>query len=68
MKYWVDFSGYLKIEADSPEDAERKMWEWINSHSLTGDFSDDVWDIDGIEEAADFLWDNDGIKEAKEGE
>ena len=55
MKYWVDFSGYLKIEADSPEDAERKMWEWINSHNLTGDFSDDVWDIDGIDEAVDFV-------------
>ena len=53
MKYWIDFSGYLKVEADSPEDAERKMWELINSYNLTGDFSDDVWDIDGIEEAVE---------------
>lgn len=56
MKYWVDFSGYLKIEADSPEDAERKMWELINSHNLTGDFSDDVWEIEGIEEAVEGVY------------
>ena len=53
MKYWVDFRGYLKIEADSPEDAERKMWKLIDSHNLPVDFSDNVWEIEGIEEAAE---------------
>lgn len=48
--YWVDFRGYLKIKADSIDDAERKMWKLINSFSLSGDYSDDVWDIEGIEE------------------
>lgn len=48
-EYWIDFSGYLKVKATSETDAERKMWHFINSMSLTGDFSDDVWDIDGIE-------------------
>ena len=52
MEYWVDFSGYLKIKADSKEDAERKMWELINEHfNVSGDYSDDVWDIENIEEA-----------------
>lgn len=51
MKYWVDFSGYMKVEATSADEAERKFWHFINkgidlSH---GDLSDDVWDIDGIE-------------------
>lgn len=49
MKYYVDFSGYLTIEADSSDDAERKMWALINSLSMTGDYSDDVWDIENIE-------------------
>lgn len=49
-EYWIDFSGYLKVKATSPDDADRKMWNLINSISLTGDFSDDVWDIDSIEE------------------
>ena len=49
MKYYVDFSGYLTIEADSSDDAERKMWALINSLNMTGDYSDDVWDIENIE-------------------
>ena len=48
-EYWVDFSGYLKVKATSKTDAERKMWRFINNISLIDDFSDDVWDIDGIE-------------------
>lgn len=48
-EYWIDFSGYLKVKATSSDDAERKMWNFINSISMTGDFSDDVWDIDCIE-------------------
>lgn len=49
MKYYVDFSGYLTIEADSSDDAERKMWALIHSLNMTGDYSDDVWDIENIE-------------------
>lgn len=49
MKYWIDFSGYVKVEADSQEDAERKFWgEFVRD--CREPFSDDVWDIDGIEE------------------
>ena len=60
MKYYVDFSGYLTIEADSSDDAERKMWALIHSLNMTGDYSDDVWDIENIEacyDAAELLED-----------
>lgn len=50
-EFWVDFSGYLKVEADTPEEAERKFWKFVNNGiSLTGELSDDVWDIETIEE------------------
>lgn len=49
MKYWIDFSGYVKVEANSQEDAEQKFW-----HEFVRDcrepFSNDVWDIEFIEE------------------
>lgn len=51
MKYWIDFSGYVKVEADSKEDAEQKMWDAINrTLAFPTYFDDDVWDIDCIEE------------------
>lgn len=50
-EYWIDFSGYLKVKAESADEAEQKFWELVNqkfdlSHT---EFSDDVWDIDHIE-------------------
>lgn len=53
MEYYVDFSGYLRVEADSADEAEAKMWEFINGIILPHDISDDVWDIDGIEACYD---------------
>lgn len=50
-EYWVDISGYLKIKANSPEEAERKWWDFVNARmNMSGDYSDDVWDIEAIEE------------------
>ena len=49
MTYWVDFSGYACIEADSPEQAEEKMWEAIHN-AFDGRT---VFDIDCIEERVD---------------
>lgn len=51
-EFWVDFSGYLKVKADSPEEAERKFWRFINKGKdlFSGDLSDDVWNIEDIEE------------------
>lgn len=52
-EYWIDFSGYLKVKATSPDDADRKMWNLINSMSMIDnffdDFSDDEWEIESIE-------------------
>ena len=54
MKYWVDFSGYVRVEADSKEDAERKMWDAINyTLAFPICFDEDVWEIEGIEEEAE---------------
>lgn len=50
-KFWIDFSGYLCVDAENEGDAEKKFWNLIHSRmDLTYPFSDDVWDIDGIEE------------------
>lgn len=50
-EFWVDFSGYLKVKAKTPEEAEIKFWKYfVDQISAHGDISDDVWDIDGIEE------------------
>lgn len=50
-EFWIDFSGYVVVAAESAEEAEKKMWDAIH-HTLTFPtaFSDDVWDIDGIKE------------------
>ena len=31
MKWYVDFSGYCEITAESEQDAIHKFWEYINS-------------------------------------
>ena len=51
MKYWIDFSGYVKVEANSKEDAKQKMWDAINrTLAFPICFDDDEWNIDSIEE------------------
>ena len=53
-KFWIDFSGYVCVEAENAEQADQKMWDAINQTlAFPTDFSDDVWDIDGIEERID---------------
>ena len=49
-EYWVDFSGYLIVKADSVGEVETKVWRFINNINLPDGMNDDVWDIDGIEE------------------
>lgn len=51
MKFWIDFSGYVCVDAESKEDAEQKMWDAINrTLAFPTCFDDDVWKIDNIEE------------------
>lgn len=53
MKFWIDFSGYVCVEAKSAEEAERLFWERFVK-DVAEPFSDDVWDIDGVEEKVEF--------------
>ena len=48
----IGFNGYVKVTADSEEDAEQKMWDAINrTLAFPTCFDDDVWVINCIEEA-----------------
>lgn len=47
MKFFIDFSGYCEIEANSKEEAEAKFWEGLQPPTAEG--FNDVYDIDGIE-------------------
>ncbi len=53
QKIWIDFSGYVTVEAENADEAERKFWHAINTQcGFCGrnEFSDDVWDIDATTE------------------
>lgn len=47
MKFFIDFSGYCTIEANSEEEAEAKFWEGLQPPTKEG--FDDVYDIECIE-------------------
>ena len=47
MKYYIDFSGYCEVEANSPEEAEEKFWNTIQRPCTACE--NDVYDIEGIE-------------------
>lgn len=49
MKWYVDFSGYCMIEANSAEEAEAKFWRGLRPPCK--DAFNDVWDIENIESA-----------------
>ena len=36
--YYVDFSGWCKVEADSANEAEAKFWEYIYSRGRRGNY------------------------------
>lgn len=63
-EYWLDFSGYMKVRAENETEAEQKFWDFINNYIQLShtDFSDDVWDLDSIEEVYDE--EAPGVKEA----
>ena len=49
-KYWVDFSGWGSVRAESKEEAEDKFWQWVNSLSDDCGFILAEMDKEGIEE------------------
>lgn len=65
-EYWLDFSGYMKVRAENEIEAEQKFWDFINNYLQLShtDFSDDVWDLDGIEEVYNEEEEASGVKDA----
>ena len=57
-EFWIDFSGYVKVKANNIDEAERKLWSAKSPFRGVEGFSDDVWDIDGIEEVGNTSIDN----------
>ena len=58
-KFYIDFSGYVVVEAENADEAERKFWNAIHRHcpfDSCQDFRDDVWDLDATEEATDDIY------------
>jgi len=50
-EFWIDFEGFVKVTADSKDDAIQKMWDAINyTLAFPTSFDDDNWKITGIEE------------------
>lgn len=52
-EFWIDFSGYVTVEAENDDEAERKFWHAINTKCPFLDkdgFKDDVWDVDATQE------------------
>lgn len=45
--FWVDFSGYCEIEAETAEEAEQKFWDFINEDMP---LPQNIYDVDGVEE------------------
>lgn len=53
-KFWVDFSGYGWVEAETEQEAEAKFWQFVETRANNnGILCDDVWDVEGIEEKPD---------------
>jgi len=50
-KYFVDFEGYVTINADSKEEAKEKFWAWISSDDYEDDcYGDNRFVITEVEE------------------
>lgn len=45
--FWVDFSGYCEIEAETAEEAEQKFWDFINENIP---LPQNIYNVDGVEE------------------
>lgn len=50
-KYYVDFSGYCEIEAETPEQAKAKFW-WLIQEEIP--LPRNIYEIDSVEEKDEF--------------
>jgi hypothetical protein len=60
-EYWIDFSGYVTVEAENANEAERKFWDAVhNKCPFLGrnGFSNNVWDIVDVTEEDVSIIDN----------
>lgn len=48
--YYVDFSGWCEVEADSASEAEVKFWEYIYNDAP---LPHHVYNLEGVEEKTD---------------
>lgn len=48
MKYYIDFGGYCEIEADSPEEADKKFYDTLQRPCTACE--NEVYEVIGIEE------------------
>lgn len=49
MEYFVDFSGYFRVEADSEEDALARVRSFLDATPLPDEFVDNTWDLENVE-------------------
>lgn len=48
--YYVDFSGYCAVNADSADEAETKFWEYIYNNAP---LPHSLYTLEGVEETSD---------------
>lgn len=51
-EFWIDFSGWTKIQAETAEEAEKKFWEQHYESNFPWGETDQI-EVDTIEEVAD---------------
>ena len=45
--FWVDFSGYCEIEAETAEEAEENFWAYVNDNIP---LLHNIYECEGVEE------------------
>ena len=51
-EFWIDFSGYCEVKAQTATEAEAIFWKAISEvDTFQHNPYNDVWEIEGIEEA-----------------
>ena len=54
--FYIDFDGFLKVKANTKEEARKKFWKWFDIvHEIENDCYDVFVDIDCIEILKDYV-------------